>query len=101
MENYARAVLAIEPSRQAAYSEILQEVNDEQKVSQVACAQPETIATLPGDVREIAVNYCQRAKQIGESNGLTMTQFNTITASAQADPELQQRIQNELIRLQR
>lgn len=101
VENYARAVLAIEPSREAAYSEILQEVNDEQKVARVACTQPETIAALPGDVQEIATNYCQRAKQIGESNGLTMTQFNTITASAQADPELQQRLQNELIRLQR
>jgi hypothetical protein len=99
VENYAKTVLAIEPSRQSAYTEIQQLINDEQ-FPDVTCTQSDTIATLPSNIRDIAVNYCNQSKQISESQGLTLSQFNTITASAQADPELQKRIQNELVRLQ-
>jgi hypothetical protein len=99
VENYAKTVLAIEPSRQSAYNEIQQLINDEQ-FPDVTCTQSDTIATLPSNIRDIAVNYCNQSKQISESQGLTLSQFNTITASAQADPELQKRIQNELVRLQ-
>jgi hypothetical protein len=99
VENYAKTVLAIEPSRQSAYTEIQQLINDEQ-FPDVSCTKSDTIATLPSNIRDIAVNYCNQSKQISESQGLTLSQFNTITASAQADPELQKRIQNELVRLQ-
>ena len=99
VENYAKAVLAIEQSRQAAYSEIQQIINEEQ-VPNFSCTQADTIYALPGNVRDIAVNYCERAKDIGETQGLTMTQFNAITVTAQSDSELLKRIQNELVRLQ-
>ncbi len=99
VENYAKAVLAIEQSRQAAYNEIQQIINEEQ-VPNFNCIQADTIYALPGNVRDIAVNYCERAKDIGETQGLTMTQFNAITVTAQSDSELLKRIQNELVRLQ-
>ncbi|HAO13605.1 MAG TPA: hypothetical protein DCQ51_21180, partial [Planktothrix sp. UBA8407] len=51
-------------------------------------------------VRDIAVNYCTQAKSIIETNELTITRFNQITQSQQADPALQKRIQGELQRLQ-
>lgn len=100
VQNYAKAVLAIEQSRQEAYTEIQQLTNDEQ-VPDITCTQADTIAVLPLDVRDIAVNYCNRAKEFVENQDLTMSQFNTITVSAQADQNLQTRIKNELIRLQR
>jgi hypothetical protein len=99
VENYAKAVLAIEQSRQAAYNEIQQIINEEQ-VPNFNCLQADTIYALPGNVRDIAVNYCERAKDIGETQKLTMTQFNAITVTAQSDSELLKRIQNELVRLQ-
>lgn len=98
--SYARAIWAIEPSRQAAYKEI-QQIVEEDKIPEINCTKPDTITSLPRNVQDIAVNYCNQAKKIGESNGLTIPQFNGITATAQSNPQLQQRIQNELIRLQR
>jgi hypothetical protein len=99
IKNYARAVLAIEPIRQAAYTEIQKLTNDE-KVD-VTCTKADTIAALPKSIQDVAVNYCNQSKKIGESNGLTMAQFNAVTVSAQSNSELRQRIQNELLRLQK
>lgn len=99
VKNYARTVIAIEPSRIATYKEI-QSLSKSQKPIQVNCSQPDTIKALSRQAQEIAVNYCNQAKKIGESNGLTIARFNEITLTAQSDPELKRRIQNELIRLQ-
>lgn len=100
VENYAKAVLAIEGIRKEAYNEIQQILGNE-KVPDVTCNQASTVADLPKNIQDIALNYCNKAKQLGEEQGLTISQFNTITVSAQADSELERRIQNELIRLQR
>jgi len=100
VENYAKAVLAIEPKRQEAYNEIQKMTNDEQ-VPNITCTKADTITALPKSIQDVAVNYCNQAKKIGEGQGLTMSQFNAITVSAQSNPELGKRIQNELVRLQR
>jgi hypothetical protein len=101
IENYAKAVLAIEDSRQNAYNEI-QQINNDEPVPDINCTQPETINVLSGDIKKIAVNYCNQSKKfISETQGLTMARFNGITVSAQEDLDLQRRIQNELIRLQK
>jgi hypothetical protein len=100
VENYAKAVLAIEPKRQEAYNEIQKMTNDEQ-VPNITCNKADTITALAKSVQDVAVNYCNQAKKIGEGQGLTMSQFNAITVSAQSNPELGKRIQNELVRLQR
>jgi hypothetical protein len=100
VKNYAKAVLAIESSRKAAYDEI-QKLSNDEKIPEVTCTKADTIAALPKSIQDIAVNYCNKSKKIGEDHGLTMPQFNAITVSAQSDRDLQRRIQNELIRLQK
>ena len=95
--NYARAVLAIEPRRLEAVKEIKGMVGS---VPPVVCNETRSINRLRGDVRGVAVNYCDFAKKIIETNGLTVPRFNAITLSQQADPALKQRIQAELLRLQ-
>ncbi len=100
VKNYAKAVLAIELERQEAYNDIQQMTNDEQ-VPDITCTKADTIAVLPKSVQDLAVEYCNNAKKIGEGQGLTMDKFNAITVSAQSNPELGKRIQNELVRLQR
>jgi len=100
VENYAKVVLAIEPKREAATKEILR-ITKKDKVPNIACTRPKTITSLPRNVRGIAVNYCQQARDISESNGLTILQFNDITAATKSDEQLKIRIQNELIRLQK
>lgn len=99
VKNYARTVIAIEPSRIATFKEI-KELSKSGKVPAVNCTQQNSLKALSRQAQEIAINYCNQAKRIGESNGLTMARFNAITSTARSNPELQRRIQNELIRLQ-
>ena len=101
IKNYAKAVLAIEPKRQEAYKEIRKSFKDNEKVPEIVCTKADTIASLAKDVQDIAVNYCNQSKKIGESHSLTMQQFNAITSTAQTDQNLQRRINNELVRLKK
>lgn len=98
IRNYARAVLGMEPRRQAAYEEIRSTTGD--TVPVVVCNQNRSINQLSAEIRAIAVNYCTQAKAIIESNGLTVSQFNEITQQQQSNAQLKQQIQNELLRLQ-
>jgi hypothetical protein len=100
VQNYARSVLAIEPIRQETYNQIKQIIGN-RDVPAIACHQPNSLNNLNRNIREIAVNYCNQSIAIVEQNDLTIGRFNVITTSQQSDPELQQRIQEELIRLQR
>ena len=98
ISNYARAVLAIEPRRLEVYNEIKGIVGG--SVPRVVCNETREINRLSGNVRGIAVNYCQQAKKIIESNNLTVGRFNQLTLLQQASPAVKQRIQAELLRLQ-
>ena len=98
IQSYARAVLGMEPRRQAAYDEISSIVGS--NVPLVVCHQTRSINRLKQDVRAIAVNYCSQAKVIIESNALTISRFNEITLSQESNPQLKEQIQAELRRLQ-
>ena len=90
--------MAIEPRRQEIYAQIQSGIKKEQ-ISDINCTKPDTISRLPGNVQKMAVDYCNQAKKDIESYKLTITQFNQITTTAQANPNLEKRIQTELIRL--
>jgi hypothetical protein len=96
---YARSVLVIEPMRQEAYSEIRQIMGNNQ-VPPIACHRPNSLASLPPNIRQIATEYCNQAIQVVERNDLSITQFNTITTNMQNDPDLADRIRQRLIQLQ-
>lgn len=95
--NYARTVLALEPARKDALGRIERILG---KVPAIVCSDSKTIDALSGDARTIAVNFCNESKKIVESNGLTINTFNQMTATVQNDSALQQRIQQEMIRIQ-
>lgn len=98
IENYAKAVLAIEQSRQVASTEIQQMTNNG-TVPDVTCTKADSIAGLASNIQKIAVNYCEKSKEHIETHGLTILKFNGITVTAQSNTELQERIQSELVRL--
>ncbi|MCU0518334.1 MAG: DUF4168 domain-containing protein [Oscillatoria sp. Prado101] len=98
--NYARAVLAIEPKRQAAYQEI-QKKTGSGSVPPIVCSDSTSINKLPGNVRNIALKFCNESKAIVENNGLNIARFNEITALQQNDSALQKRIQDEILRQQK
>lgn len=96
--NYAKALLAIEPFRRAAYNQLEQSSSN---VPLIICNQPQTIADLPKDVKEIAVNYCTSSLEIAQRNGFTVTRFNDITANLPTDRDLRQLLEDELLRQQK
>ncbi|OLP15750.1 hypothetical protein BST81_24655 [Leptolyngbya sp. 'hensonii'] len=100
LKSYARAVLTIEPLRQAAYSEIKKIVGSGD-IPTVTCNKKDSLNNLPKSTRSIAIKYCNRSKKIVEESGLTIARFNAITVKVQEDPELEKRVQAELIRLQK
>lgn len=96
VNQYAKALLAIEQKRRNVYDEI-QKLSNNEKVSEITCTQPETIKALDQSIQTIAVNYCKKAKQFIQDQGLTVTQFNGITDRAQSDAELRLQIQSKLL----
>lgn len=96
---YADAVLAIEPVRQAAANQMKTVLGD-RPLPVVICSQADTVKSLSKEAREIAVSFCNQTKGIIEGTGLSIAQFNQITQSHAVDPALKQRIQEELAKLQ-
>ncbi len=99
--NYAQAVLAMEPLRQAAYSEIKKIIGG--SIPDIVCDRPRSLRTLPAEAQTIARNYCNQSAAIVANyfpRGRT-ARFNQITARMQTNQRLRRRIQNELVRLQR
>ena len=66
----------------------------------VTCSEADTVRPLSPDVRQVAVTFCNEAKSLVESTGLGVKQFNRMVETQFIDPNLSQRIQEELVRLQ-
>lgn len=99
VQSYARSVLAIEPIRMSAYKKI-QQVTGSDEVPPVTCHRPSSLSNLPENIRDIAIDYCNQAIAIVESNDLTITRFNQITIAHQSDSALSNRIQQAINRIQ-
>lgn len=99
VQSYARSVLAIEPIRMTAYNKIKQ-ITGSDEVPAVACHRPSSLSNLPENIRDIAIDYCNQAIAIVESNDLTITRFNQITVAHQSDSALSNRIQQVINRIQ-
>lgn len=99
IQSYARSVLAIEPVRLTAYNKIKQ-LTGSDEVPVVACHRPSSLSNLPETIRDVAVEYCNQAIAIVESNSLTITRFNQITVAHQSDRDLSGRIQQAINQIQ-
>lgn len=100
--NYAKVLLAIEPLRQSTYDDIKGILGSRsRKVPNIVCSQPSSFRELPGNARQIAINYCNSSREIVRSHELTIERFNQITTIVQSDPGLKRRVQNAMIQLQR
>ena len=74
--NYARAAIALEARRYQVVNEIKKIAGE---VPRIVCDQPSSIKALPGNIPQIAVNYCDQARKIIERRNLTVARFNQIT----------------------
>ena len=99
LRSYAAAVLAIEPLRQRTFQEI-QTLLDTEQVPTIACNRFESYRNLSADARSLITNYCDRSKEIVLEKGLTVLEFNSITADVNSNPELKEQVQAEMLELQ-
>jgi hypothetical protein len=98
IQSYARSVLQIEPIRQAAYDGIKRASGAE--VPPILCHRPSSLNSLDPNIRSIAIDYCNQAIAIVESNNLTITRFNEITVAHKSDAGLAGRIQQAMAVIQ-
>ncbi len=94
--NYAKAAIALESRRYQVMNEIKQIVGE---VPRIICDEPSSINALPGNVPQIAVSYCDQARQMIERHNLTVSRFNEITRKQQTNPEFREQIQAEILKL--
>ncbi|NET28566.1 DUF4168 domain-containing protein [Okeania sp. SIO1I7] len=100
---YSTTVLQIEDLRIGVYREIQNEFQKQSpggSIPPIICNQKSSVNTLPRNIKVIAVNYCNQAKKIINSNDMTVTLFNQITMAQKINQTLRERIQEELLRLQ-
>lgn len=107
VQNYAASVLQMDGPRNEALNQIktlLSQVNYDIAQVDMTCPNTRNLNQLPrqvrNDVRDIVVNYCNRARTIVEDHDLTVRRFNSITEAHQSDPALSERIRTALIQLQ-
>ncbi len=98
IQSYARSVLQIEPIRQAAYDNIKRASGAE--VPPILCHRPSSLNSLDPSIRSIAIDYCNQAIAIVESNRLSITRFNEITMAHKSDSGLAGRIQQAMAVIQ-
>jgi Domain of unknown function (DUF4168) len=99
LNNYARAVLEAEPVRQTALTELKQSIGSNE-LPRIACDREDTISNLPDNARSIAQGYCSQYESIVKKYFSSFEEFNQITKTVQSNPNLRQRIQDEMLRLQ-
>jgi len=99
VNNYARAVLEAEPVRQTALTDLKQSMGSEE-LPRIACDRADSISNLPDNARSIAKGYCSQYESIVKKYFSSFEEFNQITKTAQNNPNLRQRIQDEMLRLQ-
>lgn len=99
LQNYAEAVLAIEPLRQRTFREV-QTILDSEQVPTIACNRSQSYRNLASEARSLITNYCDRSKEIVQQQGLTIAEFNAITAEIESNTELKEQVQAEMLELQ-
>lgn len=100
LQNYAKAVLAMESGRQQAFDEI-KKIIGSGDIPKIICNDPNSFNGLPGKAKDIAANYCSRSQKIVEDNGISIERFNEITKQLQNNDSLKKQMYNTLIKLQK
>ena len=96
VQNYAKAILEIEPAREVALGRV-QTLMDDGVAPIVTCSQPESLKELSTEVREAIVTFCNQARDIGASYGFTPARFNAITSNLPADATLKEQVTQALM----
>ncbi len=97
---YAQSILSLEPQRISSYEKMKVESKDEAP-PKVVCDREDTIKRLRGNIKKIAVNYCNESKKIVESYQLTVAEFNMITQQVNENADVKKLVVEQLVALQK
>lgn len=87
LRNYAIALMAIEPIRQSALTQVRASAGG--TLPNLVCNQPSTMEGLNTEAKSLFVNYCNKCEAIASSRGLSIEKFNQITQSVRSNSQLQ------------
>jgi hypothetical protein len=96
--NYAKAGYEVELLRQKVYQQIKSLINE--PPPNIVCNQRETLQGLSGNVRQIAVQYCNDSRQIVQKHNLSIERFNQLKQYYDRGDDFFNRVQNILLDLQ-
>ncbi|NET09737.1 MAG: DUF4168 domain-containing protein [Merismopedia sp. SIO2A8] len=99
VDSYADALLKIEAIRQQTWSELEAEFAP-QPVPEVACHDEQTLEGLSEALQQSVVRFCEQSIVLVRESGLSVTQFNQITANQEEDRNLANAVQAAIARLQ-
>ncbi len=91
LQNYAAALMQIEPLRQSTLSQTIR-ANGGGALPNLVCNQPSTMEGLNGEAKSLFVKYCNQSESIAASKGLSIDKFNQITQSVRSNSHLQNRV---------
>lgn len=95
---YADILRQLDSRREEAYKE-LQAIIGSNSEDAINCHQASTIEDLPLEAQKIAIDFCNTSKAIVKERGWSSQEFNRLTLNMRNDPQLKQKIQDEIIRL--
>ncbi|HIK18711.1 MAG TPA: DUF4168 domain-containing protein [Leptolyngbyaceae cyanobacterium M33_DOE_097] len=95
INEYARVAFEIEQMRRKNYAQAKRIMGG--NVPEDVCRQQD----IPSAVKGICDDFTRRAADIIKRSALTPAQFNDITRRRDRDPELERKIQQEILRLQK
>lgn len=99
LNNYAKAVLEIEPIRKEVQRKVQVELEGE-PMPEMACNRSESYQDLPNQARSLIINYCNRSEKIVKDQGLSISEFNQITEQLQNNSELREKVRQQMLELQ-
>ncbi|MBE9222736.1 DUF4168 domain-containing protein [Cyanobacterium stanieri LEGE 03274] len=93
LTRYAQAAVEIERLRRSTFANI-EAIVGEERSSQLACHQQNSINELPSNARSLMNDFCQNSEAIVRRNGLSMNQFNQITQQVRQNDALRSRLRD-------
>lgn len=99
VRSYAQTLLDIERLRQTANQQIQGVLGPQAQIPRDTCNEL-NIRNVQREIRQIVVDFCTQSAQVAGQNQLSTSDFNTITEALPSNPDLANRIRQEMIRIQ-
>lgn len=95
---WATAAYRIEKRRQALVEEIKNRTGGQ--IPEITCDRPQQLDDLNNNIKDDVKNFCEFSRRTIQANQLSVSRFFQINDSRASDKVLQQRIDQELLRIQ-